>query len=208
MQDTDHVGEDAELYALGALDEAGAARVERHVRDCGSCARRVGEAEATVLQLVPAQDAAPPLGVLRFERRAARAGWPAAVAAALLIGLLPWGMSRLHPAAGSGADQAQTAMLDGHFAHAPFVARVPGAPRGKLIYALRGGWLYVIVAPGRDALDVAVVRAHTRSVVASIPPGATTRSAFVRTHGRPNAVVLLDGGLPVASAATAYAPAR
>ena len=50
----DHIGENAELYALGELDELEAARVERHARTCAACSSRLGDAEATVLQLVEA----------------------------------------------------------------------------------------------------------------------------------------------------------
>lgn len=206
MQGVDHVGDDAELYALGALDETDAARVERHARECAACARRVGEAEATVLQLIPPARVAPHGRAPRFETRGPRVGWIAAVAAAFLIGLLPWGLGRLHPANPSA--QAETAMLAGHFAHAPFVARAPGAPRGKAIYALHGGWIYVIVTPGSDALAVALVRGGSRRVVASLAPSSQTRSAFVPTAGRVDAVELLEGGRPVATASIARAPTR
>lgn len=203
MPGIDHIGEDAELYALGALDETAAARVERHARECAQCARRVGEAEETLLRLIPAAGDAPSRRAPRFEPRGQRAGWGAAVAAALLVGLLPWGLERLHSTQPSVAGEAETAMLAGHFGHAPFVALAPGAPRGKLIYALRGGWIYALVAPGRDALEVAVIRAGTRHVVASISPDAGTRSAFVRLSRRADAVELLERGRPIASAAIA-----
>ena len=52
MREIEHVNEDAELYALGTLGALDAARIERHVRTCDECARRVAQAEATVLRLI------------------------------------------------------------------------------------------------------------------------------------------------------------
>ncbi|HKU82028.1 MAG TPA: hypothetical protein VJP76_07645, partial [Candidatus Tumulicola sp.] len=117
--------------------------------------------------------------------------------------------NRLQPAPPSGAAvQAETAMLDGHFAHAPFVARTSGAPRGKVIYALRGGWLYVLATPGRSQLDVALKTAGTARVVASMAPSSLARSVFVRTAGRVESVDLLEHGRAVATASIVYAPQR
>ncbi len=47
----DHIGEDAELYALGMLDSARRAEVELHIVGCDACLERVGAAEATALSL-------------------------------------------------------------------------------------------------------------------------------------------------------------
>ena len=45
---TRHIGERAELYALGSLDSAERTVVERHVRICLECANRVRAAEGTI----------------------------------------------------------------------------------------------------------------------------------------------------------------
>ena len=51
MESDVHVGEAAELYALGALDEREQAGLEAHIAHCAQCLRRVGEAEETLLAL-------------------------------------------------------------------------------------------------------------------------------------------------------------
>ncbi len=43
-----HIGELAELFALGSLDDTERATVERHVRACLQCADRIRDAEETV----------------------------------------------------------------------------------------------------------------------------------------------------------------
>jgi hypothetical protein len=206
----DHVGELAELYALGELSEAEGARVNRHAGQCPGCAKRIGDAESTVLRLIE--------GVAVGERPPARApsvhfaapartwAWVAAVAAAFLIGLLPWGvqMVRDRGSSGGATQLAMNAMLTGHFIHSPFMPLAAGAPAGKVIYAREGGWFYVIVGASSTPLDVAVVSAGKRSRVASIGAGSTTRAAFFRTSVRVESVQLLRGQTPVASAGIAY----
>ncbi len=204
MFDT-HIDENAELYALGALDEMERTRVERHVHACDLCAKRLGEAEATVLHLIEGRET---------RRQATRSPVPiaAAVAAAFLIGLLPWGITSLgERAAVESAHQQQLAMramIAGHFVHAPFVARVPGAPPAKVIYARDGGWLYVIVAPGSHPLDVVVFAGGRHTKVASLAASTAARSAFVNEPTRVEFVELRDRGAPVAVAHIVYAAAK
>src|SRR5579862_5586237 len=130
----EHIGENAELYALGHLGELESSRVDRHVRTCDSCAKRLGEAEVTVLRLIESGDVSePPAELGRRIRFSAQTQprWIAAVAAAFLIGLLPWGVATLRHSdveVSSNQQLAMNAMLAGHFLHAPAVALVPGAP--------------------------------------------------------------------------------
>jgi anti-sigma factor RsiW len=204
----DHIGEYAELYALGELDEPEAARVERHAGECAECAKRLGHAETTVLQLIESAGAqATPESLDRRVRFAApnppARGWIAAVAAAFLIGLLPWGWS-----ATQHRDEAQPAidaMLAGHFTHAPLLPLVAGAPVGKVIYAREGGWIYVLAGSGAVAVDVATVAAGKATLVATLAPSSATRAAFVRIAARIDAVELMENGKPVATARVVYA---
>jgi anti-sigma-K factor RskA len=68
-----HIGDLAELYALGSLDEQERVTVERHVRACVECANRVREAEETmafISDLEPHHD--PPESIAdRFAARLA-----------------------------------------------------------------------------------------------------------------------------------------
>jgi hypothetical protein len=213
----DHIEESAELYALGALDDLELARVDRHARACDVCARRLGDAEATVLRLIEAGELPDRPAELdrriRFEKAGARVpAWFAAVAAACIVGLV-WGLTSLRDGGASdsaGPPQvAMRAMLAGHFVHVPFVSRVAGAPAAKVIYAREGGWLYVIVGPGADTLDVVVVaRGGTLRRAASVAPADVVRSAFINQPTRVEAVELVDKGVPIAVAHIAYVGAK
>lgn len=201
-----HVGEDAELYALGELDAVLRDRVDRHVRACGECARRVGEAESAVLRLVErdANDLEPqPLRPFRVRREAPVWRWAAAIAAAFVLGLIPWLVS-LRGAAPPAPQLAMTAMLHGHFLHAPFAARTGAAPSAKAIYARNGAWVYVLVAPANDALDVVAVSNGKSSELGTIAPGTATRGAFFTQKVRPEILELVHDGTTVSSARLIY----
>lgn len=208
----DHMGEFAELYALGDLSPAERERVDLHARDCAECAQRLGEAEATVLRLIErdaeAETLVVPLRPVRFRTMGRSWQALAAIAAAFLIGLLPWGMQTLREQ-GSTSEanrQAMSAMLAGHFLHAPLVPLATGAPAGKVIYAREGGWLYVIVAAGSTPLDVDLVSNGLRTRVSSLAASSQTRASFIRTSGAVQNVELLEGSTPIARARIVYVP--
>lgn len=215
MHDTEHVNEDAELYALGALGDLERARVERHVRTCDACAARVGEASSAILRLIEgdASDRTPAATRVPHFSNAPRAWIAALVAAAMIVAFLPFGLMTIRSSmeshrAQDGQQVALSAMLAGHFSHAPFVANASGAPDAKVVYAREGGWIYVIAAPGNDRLDIAVTRDGRRTTVASMPPGDAVRSSFVAVPGRSDGVELLDRGAVLASARLVYPSQR
>lgn len=205
-----HLEERAELYALGALDDSERAQVERHLTACAACAARVGQAEATVLALIESDTGTMPSATrapLFVAKPRTRSGFLIAAAAIVVIALAAASAlfgSLQRQRAQSGEQVVAAAMLAGHFAHVPFVARVPGAPAAKVVYAREGGWMYVIAGPGRDPLDVAVVRGGVQATVSSLPASDKVRSVFVPLPGRITSVVLLDRGQTIAVAHTVY----
>lgn len=209
MREAEHVNGEAELYALGVLGELEAARLERHVRSCDDCARRVGEAEETALRLIecgvreratvlPSRRLLAGARTRTVEAVAAAAACAAVVTFVVTAYLLPIG-----PHARSSVERpALAAMLAGHFLHAPLVASAPGAPAAKVVYAREGGWLYVIAAPGKDALDIVVDRRSPPA--ASLAPSDAVRSRFVSIAGRVKTVELVDRGATIAAAHLVY----
>src|SRR5271170_3638182 len=71
----EHVGENAELYALGLLDTEERIALERHIAGCATCLGRVGAAEGTASSLAAPLPRLEPSGALR-ERLLASAAEP------------------------------------------------------------------------------------------------------------------------------------
>ena len=191
----DHVADRAELYALGALDPGENATIETHLRQCSSCARIVGSAERDVALIASRETRrnAPPELAGRIERtlevnqseplRTGRYAWrlPAALAAALLIGLLPsayfWSEYRtLH-----GAMLAQNAAMErlASAAHrtATFQA-AHGTSRAEVIYGTDGSWYLVVVRDPSRTLAVAWMHDGEHTMLGSAIPSAVISRCF------------------------------
>lgn len=187
MQPEAHIGDLAELYAAGALDERERARVEAHLSRCSECLRRTAEAEEVVLMLerrfkIP-EDFKSATRPLALARPANRLWTIAAVAAALVVGfLIPHPQSR--------QSLATLAMIQSHFSHAQFSGSGPAA---KVLYARDRSWYYFIVQ-GSHRYDVYGLREGQAAFLGSTQPADSTSDLFVRSAQRFDAVELRANG--------------
>jgi hypothetical protein len=144
-----HIDQEAELYALGMLDDDERARIDEHLLGCEPCTVLVGNAEAAVAALIDTTQVRTP------QRRAA--WWPVAVAAAFALaaaGLL--GQNVILRGALTNDGTLLATMVDSHFDHAQFQAP-GGAPlAAKAIYERHGKW-YEVLADGTPAWRVVLV---------------------------------------------------
>jgi Putative zinc-finger len=145
-----HIDQEAELYALGMLDDSERTRIDDHLTGCVRCTAVVGKAEAAVAALIDWTQ----------ERRPQRrtAWWPIAAAAAFAVtaaGLLGQNVI-MRGALGTDGTLLAT-MVDSHFDHAQFQG--PGGVElpAKAIYERHGKW-YEILADGTPAWHVVFVR--------------------------------------------------
>jgi anti-sigma factor RsiW len=195
----DHVGESAELYALGLLDAAEIRAVDEHTRECEACAKRVGEAEETVLDLERTARPVPAPASLdrrmHFTRRGLDVRVWLAVAAALALGF-SIGVAGLFRPAPPAREAATVAMVESHFNHAQFAGTGPPA---KVIYARDRSWIYVIVAAG-ERYDVYAVRGGQARLVGSTQSNGATSEAFIAQPGALDAVELRSGSTVVETA--------
>jgi hypothetical protein len=189
-----HVGENAELYAVGALDEAERAAVDAHIAGCAECLRRVGEAEETVLALERGADSAsqrshrPALSPI--VARLVPIWWvPLAAAAALIIGMLV-------PRSAPQSDRAMLAMIGSHFSHAQFAGSGPPA---KVLYARDRSWYYVIVS-GAHHYRVFGRRDGKQSFLGVTAPRGKTNELFVNRPARYDVIELRRGVTTLESA--------
>jgi len=214
----EHVGDAAELYALGALDAGEAEAYEAHLRLCVNCAAQAAGAERDVALLAsiePRHEAPPELakrieGILRTDAsgaqaRSARFSWPAAagLAAAFVAGLLPslyfWDQNQTL----RGASLAQSAAM-ARLAAAPHRMAVfrtaPGVAPAEVAYAPDGSWYVVMVRGASKTLTVAWMHDGERTMLGSaVPHGAVAMLYLPKSH-RMNRLALMDGQTIVADA--------
>lgn len=206
-----HVGDLAELYALGTLADDERAAIESHLRECASCARLIASAErdvALVASMEGGHEAPPELSrriaaILQTDTipaiaRIKRFAWPlpAALAAALIVGLLPsayfWSENRaLH-----GAMLVQTAAME-RLASAPHrtanFRAAPVAPPAQVLYAPDGSWYLVIVRGASKSLAVAWMHHGERTMLGDAIPRGNVATLYLPKSHRMDRLALMDG---------------
>lgn len=201
----EHIGELAELYALGTLDDAQRASVDSHVLTCDECAGRLGEAESAVAATIASRTPPAALndrvhGILHGRADWLRRAAPL-VAAAFVLGLLPSAFFALErPRTNdSERDAAIRAMVNSHFAHVPFTTLAPGAPKAKLVYG-RGAndWRLVIAQTPRAYRVRALVNGRAVDLGALHVSGNAAELYVPPTNARE--FELMDGNRPLARA--------
>lgn len=216
--DSQHHGEEAELYVLGTLSDAERTAFEAHLAQCATCLARVGEAEATLAALEAHRRPVEPPPELRarfvggLRSRARVAPW-LAIAAAFLIGLLPsapltYVYLSAHRTNLSHGD-ATLALLNSHFAHAQFAAESSAVlPPSKVLFARDGAWLYIVVgAPHVYDVD-AVSQGRTIPIGHTSVMGETSELFSGNVPPHVQAVILRDGSAIVGRARVLESVAR
>ena len=160
----EHLGNRAELYALGALDAAESDEVNAHAARCADCARLVGAAElaVTTLDAAAVRDMEPPPELARrisaigriapLHRRSARPAqtfvrWGMLAASLLvLFGGVAGTRGVLHLRDIAAQDDAALAVVaNSHFKHATLTKVDPNAPTSKVMWGPSNRWVYVVV---------------------------------------------------------------
>ena len=204
-----NVGENAAMYAMGALDAREREAYDRHADVCDACALALADASQTIdamerrAGIVPA-----PRTLLAGQRRARlrpfAAGFIAAAAAIAAIFLF----ARFFALSGAvhGNDLALAALVHSHFDHSPFVAQRPGAPPAKVMYARDGSWVFVVVDRPSVPLEVDGIVANGAALsIARLPRSDVAVSAFSRPAQRFVRVELREAnGAVVSRAELAY----
>jgi hypothetical protein len=206
-----HLGEDAELYALGALERDERERIDAHAATCAACARALAAAMATVAALDDAaiEPVAPPAALGRriaASARAAnpsltrRAAWPlpsvltTAASVALAIGIGAGALVEHGRDTREAARQSAivATLADAHFLHVSLTPRAAGVPASKAIYGRDGAWLYVVIDAATCACRVVVRTATGERDLGPPDTRGTTATLFTRDAVHPTSVALVD----------------
>ena len=141
-----HLGEDAELYALGMLEASERRAFDRHLAECEDCTVRVAQAEAAVANMIDATVDpvhAPARLQTGFKPPARR--WIAAAAAVAFAIVTAASLQQnvqLHADVRADAVVLRT-LVDSHFSHAQFISPDGMPVPAKVVYERHGRWFEV-----------------------------------------------------------------
>jgi len=217
---SEHIADDAALYALGALDEVSHRRIDAHVAGCDACAALLGEAEArvAVLAAAEAQHALPagftaparPQPAVAKTASSARPKWraiAAAAAAVLVFGFAPsaylWQQNRAMHDSMETENAAMRQLADGRFRTATFAAMSDGSD-ARVMYSPDGSWYVVIVRGATKALQVAWMHDGERTMLGTAQPHGDVAMLYLPRSHRMDQLALVDGPAVVAEAQLAY----
>jgi anti-sigma factor RsiW len=213
---TEHLGENAELYPLGILDDDAAREVERHIALCSACADRVAQARSVAASLAAALPVASPSPAL--ERRLRESARPQlgaakastsifryALAAAIALIFLGFGWETLVLQQRLAAnDVALVTMVHSHFNHVSMSPESANPVAAKILYARDGSWIYIIAdRPGGTLHALAQTATGTVDLGVLTSTGQTA-SLLVHPREHVRSIVLQRAGTNVASAKLAY----
>lgn len=194
---TKHVLDQAELYALGMLDEGQRAEIDAHAATCAECSHALGDAELTVARIIAADaPLATPASLdrriaARFAARPSGLRWLALAAAIVLLIAAPiaayW---RGGEQAAQRQSPALVALVGSHFAHSPFAPVTSDAPKAKVLYARDGSWLYVVA---QTTQSFSVTSEPDGAQLGALRSQGDVSTLFVTGTARVHAVALRDG---------------
>ncbi len=226
MNADEHLGEDAALYALGALDDRSRRTVDEHAAHCSACAQLLGAAENDVAQMALAQGEEPVPAALdrRIERLFApsdvvelrprsrpRPFWQpaiaAAVAAALIVGILPaayfWREdAAMHRTMAADAEAMNRLASTPHRTVA-FAGMNPGAD-AHVMYGRDGSWYVVLVRGASRAVQVVWMHDGERTMLGTAQPHGDVALLYLPKSHRMDTLALMDGERVVGEAQLAY----
>lgn len=217
-----HVEDRAALYALGALSDAERAQMDEHFRECSACAAAVGQAEEDVARIVATepQRTAPPslqtrlrtIALPPVSRPAVRSrmpSWPyaAALAAALVLGLLPSVYFISANRAMHDVIMAQSSAMDrlatGPHRTAQFRPTTESPP-AQVMYAVDGSWYLVVVRNATKPLSVAWMHDGVHTMLGNAVPRGRLAMLYLPKSHRMDRLALMDGTRVVAEATLSW----
>ena len=213
---TEHLGEDAELYPLGPLDDDAARDIERHIALCSACAERVAQAQNVAASLAAAlpmvspspalerrlrESARPQLGAPNSRPRIARFALAAAIA--LIFLGIGWQMLVLQQRL-KAEDVALVTMVHSHFNHVSMAPESANPVAAKILYARDGSWVYIIADKPGGSLHAIAETARGTIDLGVLTSTGETASLLVHPRERIRSIVLQRAGTNVASARLAF----
>lgn len=198
---SDHIGDDAALYALGMLDENDAAMVDRHVAQCDACTRLLAQAFDDVGNIAAAQSQHE-IPQKRIVRR--RTWMPmGAIAAALAIAILPSAFLLERMNAMHEQMVANTLMMDRLMDSTHRSVAFAGA-NAQVMYSPDGAWYVIVVRNAKQALNVAWMHDGEKTMLGTTEPHGDVALLYLPKSHRMDDLALLQGDQVVGQARLVY----
>ena len=216
-----HLGDDAELYALGLTGTDRVGEIEAHLAQCAECRARVVAAESVAASLSAALPAAPaaaaaatttpsasttPASSGTLARPVARRPWiaPLATAAALVFAAttaIEGSAARTATTQLATTDTALLAIAASHFGHTTLTTN--SGVVAKAIYARDGAWCYLVVDHAPPGSHVVANRSGVARDLGALSNRAPA-TLFVRGAGKVERVEIVAGNQIVAHGVPVY----
>ncbi len=204
---SDHIGELAALYALGALEPGERLDVEEHASRCDACRRLLAQAQADVTAMEALQPEYEPPAALRERldrslaqpRRRPISGLWLALAAAVVIAILPTGYLL----------QQNASMHRTITAEADAMARIASSPHrvasfsgmdAHVMYGDDGSWYFVVVRGARAGLQVFWPHDGTQTMLGTAQPNGDVALLYLPKSHRMDRLTLVRDGRIVGQA--------
>jgi anti-sigma factor RsiW len=208
---SDHLGDDAALYALGLLDDPELAQLEGHLERCDACRRLVAQFESDVAEAAAAQPqlAAPPQ--LLKQLNAIVQGTPVrtiprkvpsylAVAAAFLIALLPSAYLYEQNQRMDVAMSMDNEMM-GRLASPHRIAAFEGSgPEAHVMYGRDGTWYVVVVKHAAGPVRVMWSHDGVETDLGQVQPRGDVAILYLPRSRPMRQLALASGGQVVSQA--------
>ena len=196
---TQHLDDDAELYALGFTERERSDEIEAHLATCAACCARVAAAESVGASLAAAL---PPMPAAKSQRRT---WWPQLATAAAVVfaatSVLEGNVVHVASDRAQRTDVALSVLASAHFAHTTLTSN-PGIV-AKTIYSRDGSWVYVVANGAPAGAHLTLREGAANHDLGALETG-TPSTLFVRQPGRGDEFDLVVDGKVVARGKPAY----
>jgi hypothetical protein len=209
---SDHIGEDAALYALGCLSESERAMVEAHAAHCHACTQLLAQASDDVCAIASVGPQVPAPADLRERirliatpavtplRRRRLSSFVPAVAAVLILALIPsvylWDQTRVMRATMLAQSSALMRITLAAHRTAAFV------PMGdaKVMYAPDGSWYFIVMIGVRAPVQVLWKHGGQTTMLGTATPQGGVATLYLPQSHRMDQLVLMRGTRELAHA--------
>jgi hypothetical protein len=201
-----HVGDDAPLYALGMLDEGERSAIDAHATVCDACSRLLAQACDDVAAMVhndastasfdklrttPEGRAMTPEGHAIHDKSRRLARWFPAMAAAVVIAVLPSAYLLQQNYAMHASMEEESQAME-RMATSPYRTVAFAGVNAKVMYGMDGSWYCILIHGAKAPLDVAWMHDGTKTMLGTAVPHGDVAVLYLPKSHKMNQLALVS----------------